>query len=77
MSLCATQILADRKIQIIFVPITVNNNIVKTTQNIHKKINSCYRTVRRAIWEISPEFVIFCNFFHESVGELNDNKYEK
>ena len=32
-------------------------------------INSCYRTVPSAIWEIFSEFLIFCNLFHEPLGE--------
>ena len=34
-----------------------------------KLISSCYRTVPSAIWEIFSEFHIFCNLFHEPLGE--------
>ena len=37
-------------------------------------LSSCYRTVSSAIWEIFSEFFIFCNLFHESLGELNNSK---
>ena len=30
---------------------------------------SCYRMVPSAIWEIFSEFLIFCNLFHEPLGE--------
>ena len=36
--------------------------------------SSCYRTVQSAIWLIFSEFLIFCNFFHESLGESNNSK---
>ena len=32
-------------------------------------ISSCYLTVLSAIWEIFSEFLIFCNLFHEPLGE--------
>ena len=32
-------------------------------------IYSCYRTVPSAIWEIFSEFLVFCNLFHERLGE--------
>ena len=32
-------------------------------------ISSCYRTVPSATWEIFSEFLIFCNLFHEPLGE--------
>ena len=32
-------------------------------------LSSCYRTVPSAIWEIFSEFLIFCNLFHEPLGE--------
>ena len=34
-----------------------------------KELRSCYRTVPSAIWEIFSEFLIFCNLFHEPLGE--------
>ena len=34
-----------------------------------KIIRSRYRTVPSAIWEIFSEFLIFCNLFHEPLGE--------
>ena len=37
-------------------------------------ISSCYRTVPSAIWEIFSEFLIFCNLFHEPLGEWNNSK---
>ena len=38
------------------------------------EICSCYRTVPGVIWEIFSEFLIFCNLFHEPLGEWNNNK---
>ena len=35
---------------------------------------SCYCTVLSAIWEIFSEFLIFCNLFHEPLGDLNNSK---
>ena len=32
-------------------------------------LSSCYRTVSSAVWEIFSEFFIFCNLFHEYLGE--------
>ena len=37
-------------------------------------ISSCYRTVPSAIWEIFSKFLIFCNLFHEPLGEWNNSK---
>ena len=37
-------------------------------------ISSCYRTVPSAIWEIFSKFIIFCNLFHEPLGEWNNSK---
>ena len=34
-----------------------------------KMIRSCYCTVPSAIWETFSEFIIFCNLFHEPLGE--------
>ena len=34
-----------------------------------KLIRSCYRMVPSAIWETFSEFLIFCNLFHEPLGE--------
>ena len=34
-----------------------------------QRISSCYRMVPSAIWEIFSEFFIFCNLFHEPLGE--------
>ena len=35
---------------------------------------SCYRTMPSAVWEIFSEFLIFCNLFHEPLGEWNNSK---
>ena len=37
--------------------------------NEMKELCSRYRTVWSAIWEIFSEFLIFCNLFHEPLGE--------
>ena len=37
--------------------------------NMANLLRSCYRTVPSAIWETFSEFRIFCNLFHEPLGE--------
>ena len=47
-------------------------NIIKIDRELNTDKNyicSCYRTVPSAIWEIFPEFLIFCNLFYEPLGQ--------
>ena len=46
------------------------NKFLNHKRNLKKIIiSSCYRTVPSAIWEIFSDFLIFCNLFHEPLGE--------
>ena len=47
------------------------DNLLKTYNDVLKKKRtcSCYHTVPSAIWEIFFAFLIFCNLFHELLGE--------
>ena len=47
--------------------IMINDRILRKNERI--MISSCYRTVPSAIWEIFSEFLVFCNLFHEPLGE--------
>ena len=47
-------------------------NIIKIDRELNTDKNyicSCYRTVPSAIWEIFPDFLIFCNLFYEPLGD--------
>ena len=52
------------------------NDVSSQITNIHTAliICCCCRTVPSAIWEIFSEFLIFCNLFHEPLGERNNSK---
>ena len=41
--------------------------------SLNLALSSCYRTVPSAIWEISSEFLIFCNLFHEPLAKWNNS----
>ena len=43
--------------------------ILMTLKNVSNALSSCYRTVPSAMWEIFSKFLIFCNLFHEPLGE--------
>ena len=47
--------------------IMINDRILRKNERI--MISSCYRTVPSAIWEIFSKFLVFCNLFHEPLGE--------
>ena len=52
----------------------------KITRNYYTAVRcyyvicSCYRTLPSAIWEIFCEFLIFCDLYHEPLGEWNKSK---
>ena len=50
-------------------PVKPEMNAFLNTDNRTNLISSCYRTLPSAIWEIFSEFLIFCNLFHEPLGE--------
>ena len=53
-----------------FVVLTsINDNICKIWFTKLTYFCSCYRKVPNSIWEIFSEFLIFCNLFHEPLGE--------
>ena len=54
--------------------IVLNVSSVSFIQMKRLTIRSCYLTVPSAVWEIFSGFLIFCNFFHEPLGELNNSK---
>ena len=59
---CKDILLSEIRLLIIYnyhIPFTLKSN----------SISSCYRTVPSAVWEILSEFLIFCNLFHEPLGE--------
>ena len=49
----------------------------KNIKDIYPFLSNSFRTVPCAIWKTSSEFFTFCNLFHEPLGELIYEKYEK
>ena len=61
-------------LRVVFSGETPTSYFKRNYSNINITLCRCYRTVPSAIWEIFSEFFIFCNLFHEPLGEWNNSK---